>query len=163
MCLRHKVCISVSRPDGGKQNILKGSSCTMRARLLNFLFGLYGLFGLMLCLGHGVYNFALMGNSFIYGMLTFTAMELTPLYILYLLLGFFMFFWVPYSFLGHFFMKYFTWHDIRWGDAPTINNPKLQKQLANNLNLPVSWRAPHVQGDGRKTWAEVATSNPDEK
>ena len=23
MCLRHKVCISVSRPDGGKQNILK--------------------------------------------------------------------------------------------------------------------------------------------
>ena len=39
MCLRHKVCISVSRPDGGKQNILKGSSCTMRARLLNFLFG----------------------------------------------------------------------------------------------------------------------------
>jgi len=39
MCLRHKVCISVSRPDGGKQNILRGSSCTMRSRLLNFLFG----------------------------------------------------------------------------------------------------------------------------
>ncbi len=72
-----------------------------------------------------------------------------------------MFFWVPYSFLGHFFMKYFTWHDIRWGDAPAVNNPKLQKQLINNLNLPVSWRAPHVQGDGKKTWAEVATSNPE--
>ena len=41
MCLRHKVCISVSRPDGGKQSILKGSSCTMRARLLNFLFGVF--------------------------------------------------------------------------------------------------------------------------
>ena len=39
MCLRHKVCISVSQPDGGKQSILKSSSCTMRARLLNFLFG----------------------------------------------------------------------------------------------------------------------------
>ena len=26
-------------PDGGKQNILKGSTCTMRSRLLNFLFG----------------------------------------------------------------------------------------------------------------------------
>lgn len=127
------------------------------------LFGVYGLFGLMLCLWHGVYDFALMGNSFIYGMMTFTAMELTPLYVLYLLVGFFMFFWVPYSFLGHFFMKYFTWHDIRWGDAPTINNPKLQKQLANNLNLPVSWRGPHVKGDGKITWAEVATSNPDEK
>lgn len=127
------------------------------------LFGIYGLFGLMLCLGHGVYDFALMGNSFIYGMFTFTAMELTPLYVLYLLLGFFMFFWVPYSFLGHLFMKYFTWHDIRWGDAPAVNNPKLQKQIANNLNLPVSWRAPHVQGDGKKTWAEVATSNPEKQ
>ena len=39
MCLRHKVCINVSRPNGSKQNVLKGGSCTMRARLLNFLFG----------------------------------------------------------------------------------------------------------------------------
>ena len=127
------------------------------------LFGVYALFGLIMCLTYSAWDFALMGNAFIYGMLTFTAMEMTPLYVLYLLIGFFMFFWVPYSFLGHLFMKYFTWHDIRWGDAPTINNPKLQKQLANNLNLPVSWRAPHVQGDGKKTWAEVATSNPEKQ
>ena len=39
MCLKHKVCINVSRPNGSKQNVLKGSSCTMRARFLNFLFG----------------------------------------------------------------------------------------------------------------------------
>ena len=39
MCLRHKVCINVSRPNGSKQNVLKGGSCTMRSRLLNFLFG----------------------------------------------------------------------------------------------------------------------------
>ena len=43
------------------------------------------------------------------------------------------------------------------------NNEISAEQLANNLNLPVSWRGPHVQGDGKKTWAEVATSNPDEK
>ena len=127
------------------------------------LFAAYALLGLLLCLGYSAWDFALMGNAFIYGMLTFTAMELTPLYVLYLLIGFFMFFWVPYSFLGHLFMKYFTWHDIRWGDEPYINNPKLQQQLANNLNLPVSWRAPHVQGDGIKTWAEVATSDPEKK
>ena len=39
MCLKHKVCINVIRPNGSKQNVLKGSSCTMRARFLNFLFG----------------------------------------------------------------------------------------------------------------------------
>lgn len=127
------------------------------------LFGVYALFGFIMCLAYSAWDFALMGNAFIYGMLTFTAMEMTPLYVLYLLIGFFMFFWVPYSFLGHLFMKYFTWHDIRWGDEPYINNPKLQQQLANNLNLPVSWRAPHVQGDGVKTWAEVATSNPEKQ
>ncbi|MBQ8172542.1 MAG: nitrate reductase, partial [Mailhella sp.] len=127
------------------------------------LFGVYALFGFIMCLAYSAWDFALMGNAFIYGMLTFTAMEMTPLYVLYLLIGFFMFFWVPYSFLGHLFMKYFTWHDIRWGDEPYINNPKLQQQLANNLNLPVSWRAPHVQGDGIKTWAEVATSNPEKQ
>ena len=127
------------------------------------LFGVYALFGFIMCLAYSAWDFALMGNAFIYGMLTFTVMEMTPLYVLYLLIGFFMFFWVPYSFLGHLFMKYFTWHDIRWGDEPYINNPKLQQQLANNLNLPVSWRAPHVQGDGIKTWAEVATSNPEKQ
>ena len=102
-----------------------------------------------------------MGNAFIYGMITFTAMDVTPLYALYLLIGFFMFFWVPYSFLGHLFMKYFTWHDIRWGDEPYINNNKLQNQLANNLNLPVSWRAAHIKGDGVKTWAQIATEKQD--
>jgi nitrate reductase gamma subunit len=128
------------------------------------LFAVYALLGLVMCLAYSAWDFALMGNAFIYGMLTFTAMDtMTPLYVLYLLIGFFMFFWVPYSFLGHLFMKYFTWHDIRWGDQPYVNNPKLQQQLANNLNLPVSWRAPHVQGDGIKTWAEVATSDPEKQ
>ncbi|WP_446425302.1 respiratory nitrate reductase subunit gamma [Mailhella sp.] len=122
------------------------------------LFGAYALLGLIMSLAYSAWDFALMGNAFIYGMFTFTPAALSPLYVLYLLLGFFMFFWVPYSFLGHLFMKYFTWHDIRWGDAPYINNPKLQQQLANNLNFPVSWRAAHVRGDGKRTWAEIATS-----
>ena len=125
------------------------------------LFGVYALLGLLLCLGYSAWDFALMGNSFIYGMITFTAMDVNPLYALYLLIGFFMFFWVPYSFLGHLFMKYFTWHDIRWGDEPYINNNKLQNQLANNLNLPVSWRASHIKGDGVKTWAQIATEKQD--
>ena len=25
------------------------------------------------------------------------------------------------------------------------------------LNHPVSWAAPHINGEGRKTWAELAT------
>ncbi len=127
------------------------------------LFGCWALLGLVLSFAYSAWDFALLGNAFVYGMLTFTAVPVPFLYVVYLLLGFFMFFWVPYSFLGHMFMKYFTWHDIRWGDEPAAGNPALQKRLVNNLNFPVSWRAPHVQGDGVKTWAEVATSTPEKQ
>ncbi len=127
------------------------------------LFGGWALLGLVLCLVYSAWDFALLGNAFVYGMLTFTAAPTPPFYVVYLLLGFFMFFWVPYSFLGHMFMKYFTWHDIRWGDEPAAGNPAVQNRLVNNLNFPVSWRAPHVQGDGVKTWAEVATSTPEKQ
>ncbi len=128
------------------------------------LFGAYALLGLVLCLTYSAWDFALMGNAFFYGMLTFTTVDvLNPLYMLYLLLSFFLFFWVPYSFLGHMFMKYFTWHDIRWGDEPSSHDSGLQQKTADNLNQPVSWRASHIQGDGVKTWAEVATSDPEKQ
>lgn len=39
MKLRHKVNISVTRPDGGKTAVLKGGSRTFRSKLLNLLFG----------------------------------------------------------------------------------------------------------------------------
>jgi hypothetical protein len=62
--------------------------------------------------------------------------------------------------MGHAFMKYFTWHDIRWGDQPTQDSPAIQAKMAAVLAKPVSWRAPHIQGDGKKNWGEVATTNP---
>ena len=39
MNLKHKVCISVSRPNLGTSEIVKGGLRTIRSRLLNFLFG----------------------------------------------------------------------------------------------------------------------------
>jgi hypothetical protein len=98
--------------------------------------------------------------GFFAGMLSFSPMPVPALYALYLLLCCFLFVWVPYSFMGHAFMKYFTWHDIRWGDQPARDNPVIQAKMAQTLQMPVSWKAPHIEGDGRKNWAEVATANP---
>lgn len=39
MNLKHKVCISVSRPNYGTSEIIKSGSRTIRSRLLNFMFG----------------------------------------------------------------------------------------------------------------------------
>ena len=68
--------------------------------------------------------------------------------------------YVPATHMGHFFMKYFLYHDIRWGDQPTQDNPNTQKKIDKVLGFPVSWKAPHIEGDGIKSWAEVATTNP---
>ncbi len=125
------------------------------------LFALWSALGLLLCLAHGPLGFTREGMLFIAGMLSVeTALSCTFLYILYLLLSFFIFIWVPVSFMGHAYMKYFTWHDIRWGDEPTQDNPKTQAALMKNLGRPMSWSAPHIQGDGKMTWAEMATTPP---
>ena len=39
MSLKHKIRISVSRPDKGTSEIIKGGSRTIRSKLLKFLFG----------------------------------------------------------------------------------------------------------------------------
>ena len=39
MNLKHKVSICVTRPDGGRTQVLKGGSRTLRNRLFNLLFG----------------------------------------------------------------------------------------------------------------------------
>lgn len=124
------------------------------------LFAVFSGLGLILCLAQGPRGFVGQGILFFSGMFTFQAVPVAPLYVLYLLVSFFIFFWVPFSFMGHAFMKYFTWHDIRWGDEPTQDSAKIQAEMAKNLQLPVSWKGPHVQGDGKKTWAEIATTNP---
>jgi nitrate reductase gamma subunit len=71
------------------------------------------------------------------------------------LLGIFLAY-LPWSHMTHFFAKYFTWHSVRWDDAPNLGS-KYDKSVEKLLLLPISWSAPHIKGDGRKTWADVAT------
>jgi nitrate reductase gamma subunit len=68
--------------------------------------------------------------------------------------------YIPLTHMSHFFMKYFLYHDIRWGDEPNVNNLATQQKIGVVLNYPVSWGAPHIAGHGKTTWAEVATFNP---
>jgi nitrate reductase gamma subunit len=68
--------------------------------------------------------------------------------------------YIPLTHMSHFFMKYFLYHDIRWGDEPNVNNPATQQKIGVVLNYPVSWGASHIAGHGKTTWAEVATFNP---
>ncbi len=83
-------------------------------------------------------------------------------YIHLYLLSFFMFY-LPFTHMTHFFVKYFTYHKVRWDDEPNSPNTKLREKLMKQLNFPVSWSAPHIGADGRKTWVVLASELPFKK
>lgn len=61
----------------------------------------------------------------------------------------------PFSHMTHAYMKFFTYHSVRWDDAPSTLNARAGASIANSLQQPVTWAAPHIAGDGAVTWAEV--------
>jgi nitrate reductase gamma subunit len=62
----------------------------------------------------------------------------------------------PFTHMTHMYMKYFTYHKVRWDDAPYLEGGKMSASIARSLNSPVSWSAPHIRGEGKKNWAAVA-------
>lgn len=70
--------------------------------------------------------------------------------------------YIPMTHMSHFFTKWFMYHDIRWNDEPNLVGGKIERKVAAALQYPVSWAAPHIRGDGKKNWVDVATSGVEE-
>jgi nitrate reductase gamma subunit len=71
--------------------------------------------------------------------------------------------YIPMTHMSHFFTKWFMYPDIRWSDEPNLVGGKIERQVVASLQYPVSWSAAHIRGDGKKTWADVATSDAEEE
>jgi nitrate reductase gamma subunit len=67
--------------------------------------------------------------------------------------------YIPLTHMSHFVGKYFAYHAIRWSDEPNLRGGKQEGTINELLQQPVSWSAPHIQGDGKKTWLDVATED----
>jgi nitrate reductase gamma subunit len=65
--------------------------------------------------------------------------------------------YIPLTHMSHFFTKWFTYHDVRWNDEVNRVGSKLEAAIGKQLGRKVSWSAPHIAGDGKKTWVDVAT------
>jgi nitrate reductase gamma subunit len=65
--------------------------------------------------------------------------------------------YIPLTHMSHFFVKWFTWDKIRWDDEPNVKGGRIEKMIEQALMYPVSWSADHIRGNGKKTWADVAT------
>jgi nitrate reductase gamma subunit len=68
--------------------------------------------------------------------------------------------YIPLTHMSHFVAKYFTWHSVRWNDKALRPGNDIDLQIQEQLQWKVSWSAEHVGSDGKKSWAEVATTNP---
>jgi nitrate reductase gamma subunit len=68
--------------------------------------------------------------------------------------------YIPCTHMAHFVGKYFLYHAVRWDDEPKLPGNRMEAKLAEYLAYRPTWAAPHIGADGRKTWADVATSNP---
>jgi nitrate reductase gamma subunit len=78
---------------------------------------------------------------------------------LILFLGFWAYF--PFTHMTHMVSKYFMWDKVKWDDAQNVGDPGMDNKIKKYLAYPVSWSAIHVDSEGgKKTWADVATSNP---
>ncbi|MGE5361291.1 MAG: hypothetical protein ACM3NQ_19920, partial [Bacteroidales bacterium] len=68
--------------------------------------------------------------------------------------------YIPLTHMAHFIGKYFTYHAVRWDDAPMDARGRLARRIAASLATCPTWSAPHIGADGTKTWAAVASANP---
>jgi nitrate reductase gamma subunit len=70
--------------------------------------------------------------------------------------------YIPLTHMSHMFMKYFTYHYVRWEDQPNLKGSKIEAAILKNLGFKPTWAAPHIAADGTKTWVDLATPGPKE-
>jgi len=78
---------------------------------------------------------------------------------LLLFIGFWAYF--PFTHMTHMISKYFMWDKVKWDDMPNRGDAGMDSKIKAYLSYPVSWSGAHIGAEGgKKSWAEVATTNP---
>lgn len=123
-------------------------------------FVLFSLLSLMAWIFNS--NFYDVCRAYFYNLFTWNFQPLGSFwFVLIIIVGWIMMLWIPITNMRHILIKYFMWHEIRWGDEATVWSEKNQNRINEVLQYPVTWSAPHIAGDGKpKTWADIAMSNP---
>ncbi len=68
--------------------------------------------------------------------------------------------YIPLTHMSHFVAKYFTYHAVRWDDAPLGDDRRVRATLAVYLAHRPTWAAGHIRGQGEPTWADIVATNP---
>ncbi len=95
------------------------------------------------------------------GLLTFdTALRVPALFATGVVLCALLAAYIPLTHMAHFVGKYFTYHSVRWNDQVNLRGSAIEAKLTEYLTYRPTWSAAHVGADGKRTWADIATTNP---
>ena len=107
-------------------------------------------------------DFASEMSLFIKGLITLDAgVTLTFSLSLHIVISLLFILYLPWTDMIHFIAKYFTYHEIRWNDAP--QDEKMERELRGLLAQPVSWSAAHVGANGKKNWVDITTKKTNDE
>ena len=96
--------------------------------------------------------------SILRGALSFdTTLTVAPLLAAGLISGAALVAYIPMTHMSHFIAKYFTYHAVRWDERAAGS---LASHMAEYLTYRPTWSAPHVEANGERTWAQIATTPP---
>jgi nitrate reductase gamma subunit len=70
--------------------------------------------------------------------------------------------YIPMTHMSHMFMKYFLYHQVKWDDAPNLRGGDIEAVFSRNLDYKPTWKAKHMEADGRKSWHDIASSTTKE-
>jgi nitrate reductase gamma subunit len=103
-------------------------------------------------------EFVTTSSAFVKALLTADMVVQTPAALaVHFVLAFLFLAYLPFSQMMHFVAKYFTYHQVRWDDAPLAPGGRMEGEVLGLLEQPVTWSGPHLNADGKKNWVDIAT------
>jgi len=106
-------------------------------------------------------NFFIHASNYFVALISFNVIEKLPAAgLIHIIISLAFILYLPFTHMTHFFTKYFTYHSVRWDDAPNVPGSDIANEVSKYLNYPVTWAAPHIGADGSKTWLAIASELP---
>jgi nitrate reductase gamma subunit len=91
------------------------------------------------------------------GMITLSPSHVEPATAAHIILFALFLIYLPFTRSLHYITKFFAYLWVRWDDRPNLRESKMEKNIEECLNRPVSWSAPHIRSG--RTWAEITSEN----
>lgn len=135
---------------------------TSAAAIFNLLFFL-AAFGLAWVTLITVDTSLAMTRSYVQSLVTLnlTASAGSPILAAEIAVGVLLIAYIPMTHMSHFFVKWFTYHKIRWDDEPNMVGSDIEKKVIEQVQYPVTWAGAHLKADGKKNWVDIATEEMD--